>query len=228
MFDINAFVIGLITIGIPAVLAITLHEASHGYVALAFGDPTARDARRLTLNPIRHIDPMGTIILPAMLYFSGLPLFGWAKPVPVDFSRLRNPRRDMIWVAGAGPAVNIFLAVVSALLIHVVPSGMGDSGKHAAVLLANSVQFNVLLAVFNMLPLPPMDGGRVAVGILPDRLALPLARLEKYGMVILLALLIALPWVGSQVGLNLSILDWIVIPIMEWLVGLIATLAGLG
>ncbi len=226
MPDISAFIAGFITVGIPAILAITLHEAAHGYIALAFGDPTAREAGRLTLNPIRHIDPMGTIILPVMLYFSGLPIFGWAKPVPVDFSRLRNPRRDSVWVAGAGPAVNIFLAIVSALLIHLVPSAGGDGGKLFAEVLVNSVQINVLLAVFNMLPLPPMDGGRVAVGILPDRLAFPLARLEKYGMFILLALLIALPWLGSLVGLNLSILSWVVVPIAERLIDLIASLAG--
>jgi Zn-dependent protease len=226
MHSVNEFIVGLVTIGIPVILAITLHEAAHGYVALAFGDPTAKEAHRLSLNPIRHVDPMGTIVLPALLWFSGLPMFGWAKPVPVNFSRLRNPRRDMIWVAAAGPGINIVLAILSALLFNLVPNAETPGSKLAAEVLVNSLQINVLLAVFNMLPLPPMDGGRVAVGILPDRLARPLARLEKYGMVILLALLIGLPWVGSLVGLNLSILSWVVIPLAERLIELIASLAG--
>ncbi len=226
MFDITKFLIGLVTIGIPAILAITLHEAAHGYIALAFGDPTAKENHRLSLNPIRHIDPMGTILLPGMLYLAGAPLFGWAKPVPVNFGRLRNPRRNMIWVAAAGPGINIVLAVLSALLLHLVPNVNGIGAKLVAETLINSLQINVLLAVFNMLPLPPMDGGRVAVGILPDALARPLARLEKYGMVILLALLIGLPWVGSLVGLNLNIMTWIVVPVAERIVDLIAMLAG--
>ncbi len=226
MPDLTAIIEGLITIGIPAILAITLHEAAHGYIALAFGDPTAKEANRLTLNPIRHIDPVGTIILPGMLALSHLPLFGWAKPVPVDFYRLRNPRRDMIWVAAAGPGINIVLALLSAVLLHLAPLLDGNARSLLADALINSVQFNVILAVFNMLPLPPMDGGRVAVGILPDSLARPLARLEKYGMVILLALLIGLPWVGSLVGLNLNIVSWIVVPIAERIVELIAAVAG--
>jgi Zn-dependent protease len=226
VFDITKFLIGLVTIGIPAILAITLHEAAHGYIALAFGDPTAKENHRLSLNPIRHIDPMGTILLPGMLYLAGAPLFGWAKPVPVNFGRLRNPRRNMIWVAAAGPGINIVLAVLSALLLHLVPNVNGIGAKLVAETLINSLQINVLLAVFNMLPLPPMDGGRVAVGILPDALARPLARLEKYGMVILLALLIGLPWVGSLVGLNLNIMTWIVVPVAERIVDLIAMLAG--
>jgi Zn-dependent protease len=226
MPDPAAFLDGFLTIAIPAILAITLHEAAHGYAALAFGDPTARDAGRLSLNPLRHVDPVGTVLLPGMLWLSGLPLFGWARPVPVNFARLGNPRRDMVWVAGAGPGMNIALAFLSGLLLHLVPDPPWPGARLAGEFLVNSVQINVLLAVFNMLPLPPMDGGRVAVGLLPDALARPLARLEKYGMVILLALLIGLPWVGSLVGLNLNLVTWIVVPVAERIVDLIAALAG--
>jgi Zn-dependent protease len=228
MFNINPteLFVGIVTIAVPAILAITLHEAAHGYAALVFGDPTASERGRLSLNPLRHVDPMGTIILPAMLYFAHLPIVGWAKPVPVDFARLRHPRRDSVWVAGAGPATNIALAIVSALLQRLVP----ESGTATAALLTetlrNSIFLNVLLAVFNMLPIPPLDGGRVAVGILPLPLARPLARLEKYGMVILLALLIGLPWLGALFGLNLNIFAWIAGPIVDRIAGVIQALAG--
>ncbi len=228
MADIASIVNGIVVIGVPAVLAITLHEAAHGFAALAFGDPTAKEHGRLSLNPIRHIDPFGTIILPAMLWISGTQfLFGWAKPVPVDFSRLRHPKADSVWVAGAGPAMNILLALICALLLHLVPKTSSEDIGLIPQMLLYGIQINVLLAVFNMLPIPPLDGGRVAVGILPMNLARPLARLEKYGMVILLALMIGLPWLGALVGLNLSLFDWIVGPIAEHVVRAISIVARL-
>ena len=153
---------------LPLVLAITLHEAAHGYVALRFGDDTALMAGRVTLNPLKHVDLWGTIIIPGLLIFARAPfLFGYAKPVPVDFGRLGNPRRDMIWVAGAGPAMNLFLAVISALLIHGVGVLPAPALGWVADNLINSLRINVLLAVFNLLPLPPLDGGRIAVGFCP-------------------------------------------------------------
>ncbi|MBI3515584.1 MAG: site-2 protease family protein [Proteobacteria bacterium] len=188
---------------IPVILAITLHEAAHGFVALKFGDDTALRAGRLTLNPVRHIDPFGTLLLPGLLLLmrsvtgSGF-LFGWAKPVPVNFFRLRNPKRDMVWVAAAGPATNVALAFVSALLIHTVGMVPQSFATWWSYNLQNSVYINVLLAVFNMIPLPPLDGGRVAVGLLPMALARPLARLERTGMLILILALFIVPFAAAE------------------------------
>ena len=193
---------------IPLVLAITLHEAAHGFVAHRFGDDTAWNLGRVSFNPIRHIDPFGTLILPAMLLFSHSPfLFGYAKPVPVNFRALSNPRLGMIMVALAGPATNILLALVAAACFHLMPLVPAEYAQWVADNLKNALLINVVLAVFNMMPIPPLDGGRVAVGILPRPLAIPLARLEPFGMLILIAILILLPLAGSQFGLNLDVIS---------------------
>jgi Zn-dependent protease len=193
---------------IPLVIAITFHEAAHGFVAHRLGDNTAWQLGRVSFNPIRHIDPFGTILLPAMLLFSHSPfLFGYAKPVPVNFHNLGNPRLDMVWVALAGPVTNILLALAAALAVHALPFVPASSAQWIADNLKNSILINVVLAVFNMMPIPPLDGGRVAVGLLPRPLALPLARLEPFGMLILIGILILLPLAGSQFGLNLDVIS---------------------
>lgn len=209
----------ILIFGIPLILAITLHEAAHGYVALMFGDKTALHAGRISLNPLRHIDPMGTIILPGLLFISGAPfLFGYAKPVPVNGRNLNNPKRDMIWVAAAGPGMNILLAVLSALSFHLIPFFPEGFHDFLVQLLSFSILMNVVLAVFNMLPLPPLDGGRVAVGLLPHGPARALASLERYGFIILIGLIMIPPLLG------IPLLRMIIGPPVEFLTHIISGL----
>ena len=226
--DFSSILHNLSIWALPLLIAITFHEAAHGYVAWRLGDDTAKVRGRVTFNPIRHVDPFGTVVLPAMLLLAGSPfLFGFAKPVPVDFRRLHNPRRDMVWVAIAGPATNIFLAVVSAFLFHLIPVFPEFLRQWLGSNLVNSIVINLVLAVFNMFPLPPLDGGRVAVGLLPRPLAEPLARLERHGLLILIGLLFLLPWIGQSIGVDMSIFTWFIMPPVDFLFDLIVRLAGL-
>jgi Zn-dependent protease len=219
----------VITIALVApaiIIAITFHEAAHGFVAYRLGDQTAFKKGRLTLNPLKHIDPIGTIILPAFLYFATGFMFGYAKPVPVNFMALNHPRRDMVLVAAAGPAMNILLAIVSLLLIFPARYLGATVAPIAELVLFNSIFVNVLLAIFNMLPLPPLDGGRVAVGLLPPSLAAPLARVGRYGFLILILILIVLPDIGKHAGVNLDLYGWLVARPVQSLMDFIANAIG--
>lgn len=203
--DINAILYLASIWVLPVLIAITMHEAAHGWAAWKLGDDTAKQLGRVTFNSLVHIDRFGTIILPALLMTFGGILFGWAKPVPVNFGRLGHPRRDMILVAAAGPGINIGLAILSAIGLHFIQFLGPEVGEWIARNLIISFNLNLLLAVFNMLLLPPLDGGRVAVGLLPYRLALPLAKLERYGLFILIGLIFILLWAGQTLGLDLNI-----------------------
>jgi Zn-dependent protease len=174
---------------LPVIFAITAHEAAHGYAAKYFGDMTAHNAGRISLNPLRHIDPFGTLLLPALTILLGGILFGWAKPVPVDFGKLRRPKKDMLWVAAAGPAANFVMTILWILVIK-FSAGFSESIALPMSLMGKAgVSINVVLMVLNLLPLPPLDGGRIAVSLLPRNLAIKFAQLERYGFIILIVLL---------------------------------------
>ncbi|MFA7350727.1 MAG: site-2 protease family protein [Methylotenera sp.] len=202
----------IVIYAMPVIFAITVHEAAHGYAAKYFGDMTAHNAGRITLNPLKHIDPFGTILLPALTIMLGGILFGWAKPVPVDFARLRNPKKDMLWVAAAGPASNFVMAVFWALVLKYSVS-MPEAFVLPLTLMAKAgVMINIVLMVLNLLPLPPLDGGRIAVSLLPHHLAQPFAQLERYGFIILIVLLFT------------GVLSKILMPLISVVYGLISTL----
>lgn len=201
---------------VPVLIAITFHEAAHAYAAWKLGDDTAHRLGRVSFNPFRHMDLFGTVLLPALLLLTRAPfLFGWARPVPVAYRRLRRPRRDMMLVALAGPASNLALALVSALLMRV--AGLLPEVAWVTAMLQRSVLINLVLAIFNMIPIPPLDGGRILVGLLPPSLARHLARLERYGLVLIIALFLLVPTLGRQAGMDLNPLRWLIAAPLSWL-----------
>ncbi|MGB1539837.1 MAG: site-2 protease family protein [Rickettsiales bacterium] len=222
----------LLIFGLPLLLAIPLHEAAHGFVAHRCGDPTAYALGRVTFNPLKHIDPLGTVILPIMLIISGAPfVFGWAKPVPVDFRRLKRPRRDSVLVAAAGPAVNLALAFISAIGVRYAMAEISlDVGAESlpwwGEMCMFSLMLNVALAVFNMLPLLPLDGGRVLNGLLPPSLAHIHARTERWGFPLLIGILVIVPMLGMLFHQSWSLFQWILLPPILWLADFLLMLSG--
>jgi Zn-dependent protease len=207
--NLNTMIATATTWILPIIFAVTFHEAAHGFVARLFGDDTALRAGRVTFNPLRHIDPMGTVLLPALLLVTSGFMFGYAKPVPVNFGRLRPPRMGMVLVALAGPGTNVLLAIVSTLLLYGVVLLPAVGSLWVERNLVNSLQINAILCVFNLLPIPPLDGGRVAVGLLPRALAMPLARLEPYGLMIVMGLFL-LGYISARTGLGLNPLGYLI------------------
>jgi Zn-dependent protease len=212
---------------VPLIIAIVFHEVAHGLVARKLGDPTAERKGRLSLNPIKHIDPFGTLVLPMLLAISHAPVFGWAKPVPVNFRRLNNPRRDMVLVALAGPGMNLLLALIgSAVLALTIMTAGGAREGVPAFVAANALNFiliNIFLAVFNLLPVPPFDGGHVVEGLLPRGAARQFRKLGRYSLLVLVALLLVLPAISPRA----NIVDRIVSPIVEQVTRLFLGIFGL-
>jgi Zn-dependent protease len=226
--DINS----IFTWIVPLIVAITFHEVAHGYVARIFGDPTADKMGRINLNPLRHIDPFGTVIMPMVLALSGAPVFGYAKPVPVDMRYFKRPRRDMMWVAAAGPAMNLALATLAmALIAFLLPLfGKGQPTTLANFIggnLFNFLMVNLSLAVFNMIPIPPLDGGKVLAGLLPDKWGQLLYKFENKGMFVLIGLLVILPMVGTALNMNFNFLGKLIGPPIDFLVGVLASIFGI-
>ena len=221
--DIEKLIQTVLIYALPVLFAITVHEAAHGYVARYFGDDTAYVLGRVTLNPAKHIDPIGTILMPLMLYFatSGTFLFGYAKPVPVRFGNLRNPKRHMIWVALAGPAVNLVQAFFWGALLLVL-QGLDVTEVFFIKMCQGGVLVNVVMFVFNLFPLPPLDGGRILVGLLPYRQAALLSRVEPWGFFIVMALVVAgvisTLWMQPLMGLTFGLLNLLLTP-FRWLFG---------
>jgi len=225
MQSLNGFVYEVTVWFLPVIIAITFHEAAHGFVAHLRGDDTAWRLGRVSFNPLKHIDPFGTIVLPAMLLLLRAPfLFGYAKPVPVNFRALRSPRTDMILVAAAGPAMNFLLATLAALGFHVLSFVPQLAAAWLADNLKNALILNVVLAVLNLLPVPPLDGGRIAVGILPKGPAATLSRLEPYGLLLLVGFLFILPLLGDQLGVNLNFVSAVIGRSANAIIGIILRL----
>ncbi len=216
--DANALIQTVAVYALPVLFAITLHEAAHGYVARRFGDPTAQMMGRVTLNPLPHIDPIGTVLMPLMLYFAtaGAFLFGYAKPVPVDFGRLNRPKRDMVWVALAGPAANFVQAVLWGVAL-VLLTGLGVGERFFLEMCKAGVRVNLVMWAFNLFPLPPLDGGRVLVGLLPLPAARALARTERWGFFIVLALVllgvVGEFWLRPLMNLGYEVLGLVLSPL---------------
>jgi Zn-dependent protease len=226
--DIAALGQNLSVWALPVLTAITLHESAHAWVADQLGDDTARRLGRVTFNPLRHVDHFGTVMLPLLLLWLDSPfVFGWAKPVPVAFHRLRDPKRDMVWVALAGPGINIALAIAAGLLMQAV--GQLQAGPLALWVyenLRNAIFVNVLLACFNMLPIPPLDGGRVLTGVLPRELAWRFARLERFGLVAVLALALVVPLVAQGLGYSFNPLTAVLWPMFQTVYGAVLLVSG--
>ena len=212
---------------VPLIIAIVFHEVAHGLVARRLGDPTAAQAGRLTLNPLRHVDPFGTLILPLLLALAHAPIFGWAKPVPVDFRRLRNPRRDMVLVAFAGPGMNLILALIStAIVAATLWASPGADSPAAQFAVQNSINFvliNIFLAIFNLIPLPPFDGGHVVQGLLPPRAAVSFGKIGRYSLLVFIFLLLILPMIWPSA----DIVGRVVSPIVDSLARLLLGMAGI-
>ena len=212
---------------LPVLIAVTFHEAAHGFVAHVLGDDTAWRLGRVSFNPLKHIDPVGTVLLPALLLLLRAPfLFGYAKPVPVNFRALNNPRFGMVLVAAAGPGMNFLLATLAALALHMVGFVPAAAAQWLLLNLENAILINIVLAVFNLFPLPPLDGGRIAVGLLPRELATPLSRLEPYGFPILIGLLFILPLLGSRLGLDFSFVSQVLATSSHFLIETLLQLTG--
>jgi Zn-dependent protease len=218
----------LAVIALPALLAITCHEAAHGIVAYWLGDDTAYRQGRVTLNPIRHIDPFGTVILPLLLFMVGHVLFGYAKPVPTNASRMRSPRRDMVLVALAGPGMNMLLATISAALFYTLPLIPQIALDWVRSTLEFSVLFNLVIGIFNLLPVPPLDGSHVIIGILPRPLAIRFAQLGRYGILAVLLVFFILPQLGDLLGAPINPFGWLIAGPAEWLASRIFHAIGLG
>ncbi len=205
---------------IPLVIAIVFHEVAHGLTARALGDKTAAEMKRLSLNPLRHVDPIGTILLPGLLALTKMPVFGWAKPVPVNARRLRNPRRDMMIVAAAGPAMNLLMAAVGAVLLGLLLRIYGGVQEPSGMMLflrdnlANFLMINVFLALFNLLPVPPFDGSHIVEGLLPDAAARAYAGMRRYAFVLMVLLLVVLPQISPQY----SVVNRVLGPSVDWMI----------